>query len=273
MALRELTDLVRTVERRVRERHPELALTATVAGAVPQVVEQDDDRLEQVLSLLLHHAAVAGGDERVTLIVSPAGHDGPRRRLRFEVRDHSMPADRLALENPEESGGLSPALFRRLLAGLTHELGAHRSALNGSTWWFVVSLRPVEQSGARSPRVLVADDNPVNRKVARHLLTRIGCTVDVVEDGSQAVAASRGGVYDLILMDCQMPTMDGWTAAAAIRRSEGTQRRTPIVACTSLTALDNRRRCLEVGMDGFLDKPIRAAEVAHMVSQWIEGGA
>jgi CheY-like chemotaxis protein len=273
MAQRELTDLVRTVERRVRERHPELALAATLAGAVPQRVEQDDDRLEQVLSLLVHHAAVAGKDERVTLVVSSAGHDGPRRRVRFEVRDHAMPADRLALENPEESGGLSPALFRRLLSGLTQEVGAHRSALNGSTWWFVVSLRPALQSGGRSPRVLVADDNPVNRKVARHLLTKVGCTVDVVEDGSQAVAASRDEIYDLILMDCQMPTMDGWTAAAAIRRSEGSRRRTPIVACTSLTALDNRRRCLEVGMDGFLDKPMREADVADVVNQWIEGGA
>ncbi|RKY17181.1 MAG: hypothetical protein DRQ55_16405 [Planctomycetota bacterium] len=267
MAEWDLTDLVAAVEAQARENQPDMTLTTKVTKGVPPRVELDDARLVQVLALLLEHAAAAGDDGRVSLSLTPSGREGASRRVRFEVRDHAAPATRAALVHPEESGGLTPALFRRLLASFTAEVGAHRSTLNGSTWWFVVSLRPVATFDQR-PRVLVVDDNPVNRRVASHLLVKLGCVVDEAEDGSQAVVSSRDGFYDLILMDCQMPGMDGWSATAAIRRGESTRQRTPIVACTSLAGHDNRRRCLEVGMDGFMTKPMSAEAVHEVVNQW-----
>ena len=268
MAELALSELIQSVERRVRSRRPGLDLDLDVDPNLPGRYDLGDSALARVLALLVEHAAASGDDERVSLAVSGAGRDGPRTRLRFEVRDHAPPRDPASLVSPEKEGSLGPALFRRLSAPLTQEVGAHRSALTGSTWWFVVAMRPTDVSGVR-PYVLVVDDNAINRKVASHLLGKLGCQVDVVDDGRQAVLASRDGHYDLILMDCQMPGMDGWTATAAIRRSEGRQRHTPIVACTSLAYDENRTRCLDSGMDGFMTKPLDVGALQRVVTDWV----
>lgn len=269
MGVMELQDLVLRVEQTVRARRPGLMLSAKVHGALPPSYEDGGGSLSQVLGLLVEHAAAAGPDERVTVSISGAGRDGAQQRVRFEVRDHAPPANRVALEHPEDSGGLSPALFRRLVARLGDELGGHRSALSGSTWWFVTCLRPVASAPAR-PRVLVADDSPVNRRIAAHLLCKLGCDVVTVDDGEQAVAAYREGGFHLILMDCQMPQMDGWEATAVIRRSEG-RRHVPIVACTALSLQETRGACIESGMDDYVIKPLNSESLQRVLESWVGG--
>jgi CheY-like chemotaxis protein/HPt (histidine-containing phosphotransfer) domain-containing protein len=105
--------------------------------------------------------------------------------------------------------------------------------------------------------VLVADDNAINREVALAMLERIACRVIVVEDGSSAVQQAHTRRFDVILMDCQMPGMDGYEATAAIRREEGERGKwtTPIVALTANVLAKDRTRCIEAGMDHFLAKP------------------
>jgi len=117
-------------------------------------------------------------------------------------------------------------------------------------------------------RVLVADDNSVNQRLAKLMLERLGCQVDLANNGFEAVSAWAGGAYDLIFMDCQMPEMDGMAATRAIRKQELPGRRIPIIALTANVLQGERERCLAVGMDDYLPKPVRPKLLAEMVSRW-----
>jgi CheY-like chemotaxis protein len=121
------------------------------------------------------------------------------------------------------------------------------------------------QSGAM--RVLVAEDNPVNQKLAEALLRREGQTVTIVGDGAAAVAEAARETFDLILMDVQMPGMNGLDATAAIRLDDRARgRHTRIVAMTAHAMLGDRERCLDAGMDGYLSKPIRPEELRRVLA-------
>jgi CheY-like chemotaxis protein len=112
-------------------------------------------------------------------------------------------------------------------------------------------------------RVLLAEDNVVNQRVAKLILERLGCEVHVVENGRQAVEAVHRATYDAILMDCRMPEMDGYEATRRIRSIEDPHRRMPIFALTASAVAGERERCLAAGMDDCLTKPIRAPLIAE----------
>ena len=118
-------------------------------------------------------------------------------------------------------------------------------------------------------RILIADDNPVNRQVAQHMLERLGCHVDLATNGKQALAMHEAHPYDLILMDCQMPVMDGREAAARLRALEGTIAHTPVVALTASATQQERMRCLAAGMDDFLAKPLRPRALSAVLAKWL----
>jgi CheY-like chemotaxis protein len=120
-----------------------------------------------------------------------------------------------------------------------------------------------------SVRILVAEDNPVNQKVARHLLVRIGYTADIVSNGEQAVAAVERGEYGLVLMDCLMPEMDGFEATRRIRRLPGRRGRIPIIAMTAGATTDDQERCMAAGMDAYLAKPVEAARLRSAIERWL----
>ena len=118
-------------------------------------------------------------------------------------------------------------------------------------------------------RILLAEDNLVNQKVAVRLLEKMDYTVEVAPDGRAAVAAWCSGGFDLILMDCQMPEMDGFEATAAIREQEAGARRTPIVALTANAMKSDAELCLAAGMDGFISKPIDRAKLAACLAEFL----
>jgi PAS domain S-box-containing protein len=120
-------------------------------------------------------------------------------------------------------------------------------------------------------RVLVVEDNPVNQRVVLRMLEKMGHVVDVADNGVAAVACVSRNRYDAVLMDCQMPVMDGFEASREIRRQqEGTGRHTPIIALTAGAMKGDQEKCLEAGMDAYLSKPIKALDLAAMVERWKE---
>jgi len=124
--------------------------------------------------------------------------------------------------------------------------------------------------------VLLAEDNRVNQLVAIAMLERLGCRVQVVGDGYAVLEALAGRSYDLILMDCQMPNLDGFAATAAIRTRELEQpgaRRIPVIALTANAMEGDRERCLAAGMDDYLVKPLRAGVLYTVLKRWHEPGA
>ena len=125
---------------------------------------------------------------------------------------------------------------------------------------------PVLPSSA--PRVLVVDDNQVNRKVIEAMLRRLGCNTTSAENGEEAVAAASAGIFDIILMDCQMPVMDGFSATAAIKAT-APHRHTPVVAFTANAAQCDRDRASEAGMCDLLQKPVTLPELSACLSKWL----
>jgi len=129
---------------------------------------------------------------------------------------------------------------------------------------------PVPRSAGGTPcHLLLVEDNPVNQLVAVGLLRRLGYTADVAGDGAQALAMAADTAYAAVLMDCQMPVMDGYAAAEEIRRREGTGARRPIIALTASALAEDRQRCLAAGMDDYISKPIKAAVLAEVLTRWV----
>jgi CheY-like chemotaxis protein len=158
----------------------------------------------------------------------------------------------------------------------------------GSTFRFTVNVgvcapelddgRPVETSpppAAPLPplRILLAEDNLVNQKVARRLLENAGCEVTAVGDGHAALERWAAGQFDVIFMDVQMPGMDGFAATEAIRaRERGTGIHIPIVAMTALAMTGDRERCLSAGMDGYISKPVDRGELTEVLHRMVGHG-
>jgi CheY-like chemotaxis protein len=120
---------------------------------------------------------------------------------------------------------------------------------------------------SRALRILVAEDNAVNRRLATHLLTRRGHTVLTAENGIEALRMLEKEQVDVVLMDVQMPEMDGLTAASAIRKKEAGGRRLPIVALTAHAMSGDRELCIAAGMDGYITKPIQVAELERVLAE------
>jgi len=128
-----------------------------------------------------------------------------------------------------------------------------------------IEHRPVPPAGRR---VLVAEDNPVNQRVARLQVERLGFAVDVVSNGEEALAALERLNYALVLMDCQMPGMDGYEATRALRLRESGRRRTPVIAMTANAFTSDRQACLDAGMDDYLSKPVDLGVLRDKLEHW-----
>jgi len=137
-----------------------------------------------------------------------------------------------------------------------------------------VSASPIRAlDGPVQVRVLLAEDNLVNQKVALIMLRKFGIEADVVGTGLEALDALVGVSYDLVLMDCQMPEMDGFEATQRIRERERGSRRMPVVAMTANAMVGDREKCLEAGMDDHIPKPVRIDALHRTLSRWLPAGA
>jgi PAS domain S-box-containing protein len=287
----------------VSARDKSLALEADIDPDVPLALSGDPARLRQVLLNLVGNAVKFTAEGSVHLrvrTVDCAGRDGIW--LRFEVTDTGIgiPAearDRLFLAFSQVDAsttrryggtGLGLAISKSLVTLFGGEIGVDSEPGAGSTFWFTARFDAGTPSEGSSPGpapayvprprsgrrglVLVVDDNATNQKIAVQMLQTLGHRADVAANGVEAVEAFRTVPYDLVLMDCRMPLMDGYQATLSIRSSEAAGRRTPILAMTASAMDADRQRCLEVGMDDYLSKPVRLAEVADKLDRWFADG-
>ncbi|MDX2030015.1 MAG: ATP-binding protein [Blastocatellia bacterium] len=275
-----------------------LDLALRCAPDVPARLIGDAGRIRQVLLNLTANAVKFTSAGRVSIEVACLDRDETAARLRIEVIDTGIgiPEEKLPLlfqrftqadaSTTRKYGGtgLGLAISKRLVELMDGEMGVSSRVGAGSTFWFTLRLplatsapaagEPIADALApngiaeKHQRILVAEDNPVNQKVARHLLERLGYDVDIAANGHQAVTMFEQGSYDLILMDVQMPEMDGYEATTAIRRKEAPGRRVPIIALTANAMDSDREQCLANGMDEFLSKPIRHERLQALISQF-----
>lgn len=287
---------------RIRAEQRGLVLAVEVAEGVPARVLGDQLRLRQVLLNLVENAVKFTSAGTITLAARPGSEISGR--VRFEITDTGIgiPIDKQQLIfeafSPADGSmtrryggtGLGLSITARLVALMGGSLSLKSEPGRGSCFSVDVPLpeaphspsRPVAAPGSAPAverlRVLVAEDNLVNQLVARRFLERAGHTVVVADDGRAAVAAYLREPFDLILMDLQMPEMDGFQATAEIRRlevSRGTH--TPIVALTARATAGDRELCAAASMDGYASKPIHReslfAEIAHATLRSASGTA
>ncbi|MDJ0766954.1 MAG: response regulator, partial [Myxococcota bacterium] len=124
-------------------------------------------------------------------------------------------------------------------------------------------------SSLHGARILVAEDNPVNQKVALRILEKFGCSVDIADHGKKAINQLEAHQYDIVLMDCQMPEMDGYEATRTIRNSQSSFARIPVVAMTANAMRGDREKCLRAGMSDYLTKPVRAEVLKQALERWL----
>lgn len=286
-----------------RERAGEkgLSLIVELSPGLPANVRGDPARLRQILTNLLGNAVKFTEHGQVTLHTRTVAQDNNKVVLRFEVSDTGPGMDTATqsrLFQPFSQGdvsttrqyggtGLGLSISRRLAELMGGQVGVSSTPGQGSTFWVQVPFEvlpdtaTVEQTDTASGipplasdtpvrgRVLIAEDNPVNQLVAAEILKRLGCRVDIVGNGKEAVEAVKRLPYDLIILDCHMPQMDGFDACRHIRAHETQDQRVPIVAMTASALKGDRERCIEAGMDDYLPKPVRVNDLRAMVQRWI----
>lgn len=265
-----------------------LRLTLDAADAAGGLLG-DGPRLAQVLLNFLSNAVkfTACGGVHVRLNRKARGE---LQRLRVEVRDTGpgIAPDKIAalferftqadatISRQYGGTGLGLAIARRIVEGMDGRIGAHSRPGQGATFWFeldlpAAELAPVVEAPAagdldRPLRLLLVEDNPVNRELVRALLAPFDVEITEAHNGREGLDAVRAERFDLVLMDMQMPVMDGLTATRAIRRLHTHQ--PPIIAMTANVLPDQIQRCLEAGVDDHLGKPINTAALLACLDRW-----
>jgi len=281
-----------------------LVLESEIGANVPDNVVGDPDRLRQILFNLIGNSIKFTAKGGVYLSVSGEGSAEDIATLRFTVRDTGIgiPRDKQQLifeafrqadgSTTRKYGGtgLGLAICSRLVEMMGGAIHVDSEPGCGSTFYFTVQFSLAsEAAGAKltssvslknmlaaslsdgdsppaSLRILLAEDNPVNQRLAMRLLERRGHRVDLASSGREAIDWLERERFDLILMDLQMPDMDGLEATAMIREREKSHGgRTPIVALTAYTMKGDRERCIEAGMDNYINKPIDAVKFLEIV--------
>jgi signal transduction histidine kinase/ActR/RegA family two-component response regulator len=279
-----------------------LRLNVSIAADAPPIVKGDDVRLRQVLVNLLGNAVKFTRQGEVTLLAEARAIENGEVTLQFAVRDTGIgiPQDKhhrlfhsfsqVDASNTREHGGtgLGLAICKRLVQIMGGEIWFESEEGQGSTFYVTLPFKMYDgangtmefspfltqshdpgfdpQMGSRQPlRLLVAEDNPVNQMVALHFLRQFGYKADVAENGKEALVALQERPYDAVFMDVQMPTMDGIEATQRIHQIWREGSRPLIIAMTAHALEGDRERLLDLGMDLYLEKPIRPANMAQVL--------
>lgn len=278
----------------VTARDRPIELRCQVATRLPDRVHADPLRLRQLLVNLLHNASKFTERGSVELDVSLLRESGSTLWVRLAVSDTGIGIAKdqlesifLAFEQVDGSStrrhggsGLGLAIVKDLATLMGGTVDVESRLGVGSRFWVDLPFgraQPVAPSSGVAPMdddeavicALVVEDDLVNQMIIEDMLKVLGCEVQTVADGEQAVRAARQEHLDIIFMDCHMPVMDGYEATRRIRQEEGAHgRRRPIVALTADTLPEDRERCLESGMDDFLSKPASRSQLSATILRW-----
>ena len=297
--VRDAVDLFR---KRAAEKGNEIR--CEIASTVPPSLKGDPGRLRQVITNLVNNAVKFTENGSILVRVRAEGGGGATSFLHFEIEDTGIgipPEDCERLFQPFEQAdtsstrkyggtGLGLAISRELVHMMGGDIGVCSIPGKGSIFRFTALFE--ETAGASADdskqsvstgvreegradgrtlnvRVLLAEDNLVNQKVAQRMLEKIGSTVEIVPDGKEALNRVREGSYDILLMDCHMPEMDGYETTRAIRNLEALRGgHQTIIAMTANATEGDRERCLKAGMDDYISKPIDKKQLFEKLYLW-----
>ncbi|MBF0626443.1 MAG: response regulator [Magnetococcales bacterium] len=270
-------------------------------AGLPTRVLGDQVRLRQILVNLVSNAIKFTDQGGILLHAKVLERTPEAVRLQFEVQDTGIgiPPEHFArifkafaqgdnsTTRKHGGTGLGLAITHRLVHLMDGEIEVESTPEVGSTFRVALSIAlPGQEAGADLPktapeilcrfppdvRMLLVEDDPVNREVALGMLRRVGIVPELAENGRQALEVLAEHAFDLVFMDCQMPEMDGFEAASQLRRMEaakGLTYHTPVVALTAYAMQGDRERCMAAGMDDYLTKPIRGRDLRATLSRWL----
>jgi PAS domain S-box-containing protein len=278
--------------------HKGLRLVSHVSSDVPLLLRGDSSRLHQILTNLVNNAIKFTPHGHVTVSVKQETEFHDDVRLYGEVTDTGLgiPPEALgrmfqAFSQADASTtrrfggtGLGLSICKHLVTLMGGDIGVRSAPGAGSTFWFRVPLQkgqplpnlsstPLNETGLQRGehcRILVVEDNRVNQTIAVKMLMKLGFRAEAVGNGREALDALRQIPYDLIVMDCQMPEMDGYEATAIIRKSASLNRKDiPIVAMTANATKSDEERCLQAGMDDYMTKPVSVDSFKAVLTKWL----
>ena len=288
----------------VKASEKDLEFKITIAPEVPRWLKGDSGRLRQVLINLIGNAIKFTMAGRVTLDVRPASPEYSKERdlaLHFEVMDTGVGIAeekqplifesfrQLDASTTRQFGGtgLGLAISKQLVELMGGTIGVRSTPEKGARFWFRLPFEtasapkseasepakaaPSPEKHSNSARILLVEDNPTNQKLTRLLIKKMGHLVETVSNGKEALLALSQTEYDLVLMDIQMPVMDGYEATQTLRKpGSGVKNPAiPVIAMTAFAMKGDREACLEAGMNDYLSKPVRVEALARVLKRWL----
>lgn len=278
-------------------------LTLNLDPKTPEWLMGDPVRFRQILTNLLSNAIKFSQKGKVEIFSQIVNKTMNRVSMKFAVRDNGIGIEKAAMQKIFEvfsqadnsttrkfgGTGLGLSICSRLVKLMGGDISVESELAKGSVFSFTVQFSALNQGAlpvydksdltwpspgnqihAKSARILIAEDNLINQKVFLGILSTTPHQIDIVENGLMALEALKKNEYDLILMDCQMPVMDGYEATAHIRKAEArTGKRIPIIAVTAHAVATEKEKCQRLGMDDYLSKPIAPSKLFALVNHWL----